>query len=409
MRATLLALALALPACDDTRFGKSGGEEGEGEGEDWCAVQEIFTDHCTSCHAGASAAGGLDLDTDPHAALVEQASSLYEGQTLVVPGDSASSLLYLKVSNQQGDNGSAMPMPSGLSEGQAATVAAWIDAGASTDCSSPSDTGSDGYHPAGFGSGDVHGLEAKLQEQECTDCHGADLTGSGEALSCDSCHEDGWRTDCTFCHGGTDDTSGAPPRDIDGETDRALNSFPQHRVHLTNTEYKVGFACETCHSVPTDVLTPGHIFVSDDTPAVAELDFSGGLSTAGTWDGATCSNLYCHGNGQGNNGEVSISESIDDCTSCHPHRDSGRSGWATMTGAHLKHLEEGEGFECGDCHKSVVDTWEPIRETSLHVDGAVSISLVSGMTWNASAKTCDGECHEETHSDRWWLEEDDDY
>lgn len=259
------------------------------------------------------------------------------------------------------------------------------------------------YHPDGFASPDAHGLEAKLGVQACTDCHGADLTGEVGATSCDTCHEDGWRTDCTFCHGGTESADGAPPRDIDGETDSALTSFPHHTVHLSTTAYKDAFACTTCHSVPTDILTPGHLFVDDATPGAAELDFSGGLSPNAAWDGATCSELYCHGNGQGDNGSITITDSVDDCVSCHPHEESGSAGWSTMSGAHDTHLSLGEGFECGDCHKRVVDKWEPIVNVSLHVDGAVSIQPVGTITWDATAETCTGECHEEHHDARAWL------
>ena len=38
-------------------------------------------------------------------------------------------------------------------------------------------------------------------------------------MSCDDCHDEGWRTDCVFCHGGVDDTTGAPPEDIRDEAD----------------------------------------------------------------------------------------------------------------------------------------------------------------------------------------------
>lgn len=279
--------------------------------------------------------------------------------------------------------------------------------------SSPSDTtptddtgGASRVHADGYAAPEVHGPDAKLQVLPCVSCHGDDLTGDGEAPSCDSCHEAGWRTLCTFCHGGTETDGGAPPRDIDGETDPSLGSFPHHTVHLSDTEYKLAFPCETCHAVPTDVLSAGHLFVGDGTPGQAELDFSGGLSPAGTWDGLTCSSLYCHGDGQGDNGSRTIGEEIEDCAACHPHRSSGSKAWAEMSGAHDRHLSMGEGFECGDCHKDVVITWAPIEDPSLHVNGRPDVRTVGTIVWDGDTETCTGECHLEEHDARsWFLEE----
>ena len=440
MRLAILALVLLIPACDDSLFGKTtstssgeggggaegggvegGGEEGGGEegggtdDPDWCSVETIFAAQCASCHTGASGSGGLDLTTDPYTAIVDQASVGYAGRTLVVPGDSAGSFLYLKVTGAQSSSeGTAMPPMDGLGAARAAAVAGWIDAGATTDCGGGEggDTGDTGgayrYHPEDYASSDVHGPDAKLQVLECIECHGADLTGSGEAASCDSCHTEGWRTTCTYCHGGTESDDGAPPRDIDGETDPDLISYPHHTIHLSDSAYKDAFECSTCHAVPEDVLSEGHLFVGDDTPGVAELDFSAGLSAAAVWDGATCSELYCHGDGQGDNGEIAVGSTIDDCTSCHPHKDSSEAEWMAMSGAHDRHLshedDSGLGFECGDCHKDVVDIWEPIVDTSLHVNGEVNIRAVGTITWTATTETCEGECHGERHEDRWWFD-----
>lgn len=143
------------------------------------------------------------------------------------------------------------------------------------------------HHPAGYGLQEAHGPDAKYQTETCTECHGADLTGGTSAISCDSCHAEGWRTDCTFCHGGTDNTTGAPPTDIDNATSDL--SFAEHTVHVEETIH-APFACMQCHVEPTDVLSVGHLFVGDTTSGVAEMDFSAGLSSAGSYGGgASCS------------------------------------------------------------------------------------------------------------------------
>ena len=53
----------------------------------------------------------------------------------------------------------------------------------------PDDSGtSEGYHPAGWSAPTEHGRAAKHQDQVGADCHGTELTGSGAAVSCDTCH-----------------------------------------------------------------------------------------------------------------------------------------------------------------------------------------------------------------------------
>jgi cytochrome c551/c552 len=141
----LLPAALLLTGCDDTIFGGHGGGDVVPTGTDLCAVVEIFDSECLSCHAAAVKLGDLDLETDPHAALVDVAS-YYAGYTLVVPGDAEGSLLYQKVTGTQGsDAGDEMPPGSGLSSDLSDVIAAWINDGASSECSDGGgDTGSTG-------------------------------------------------------------------------------------------------------------------------------------------------------------------------------------------------------------------------------------------------------------------------
>src|SRR3970282_2725558 len=91
------------------------------------------------------------------------------------------------------------------------------------------------YHPEGFAAAEIHGLELKQQAQDCRSCHGDELTGAS-APTCDGCHTPAdppaWRSDCTFCHGGVDDTTGAPPRNLDGTTEVQAGTLPPHAVHV---------------------------------------------------------------------------------------------------------------------------------------------------------------------------------
>lgn len=389
-----LVLPLLLAACNGAgKPDDTGGDTG-GPQEGWCAVQAIFNDSCVACHSASGQSGGLDLETDAYAAIVDQASSAYAGRTLVVPGNPDASFLYLKMSDQQGADGAVMPPNGALDAATLAVVSDWILQGASDVCTSP-DTGPiDGYHPDGWDDPTAHGMAAKFQEDDCLACHGDDLGGGKVGISCDDCHDAGWRTDCTFCHGGTDDPSGAPPQDIDdGDTDL---SFPEHTVHVTETIH-AAFDCVECHQKPTDPLTAGHLFVGDATPGLAELSFAASLSDRGAYGAGTCSNLYCHGNGLGDNGEVSSGESLD-CDGCHPDATSGQRGWDEMSGRHDDHL--GEGVACGECHSLTASGDSTIVGPSYHVNGVKEVALPSTMT--RSGNSCSGTCHGERHDSRSW-------
>jgi predicted CxxxxCH...CXXCH cytochrome family protein len=264
------------------------------------------------------------------------------------------------------------------------------------------DTGDDDgrHHPDGFYAPEAHGPAAKQQDEACTSCHGADLTGGTAAEpSCDACHPSDWRTDCTFCHGGTDNTTGAPPRDISGETSASATTFPEHTAHVT-TNLHAAFDCEQCHSRPTDVLSVGHIFVGDTTKGVAETDFTLGLSPAGSYDGlGGCSNLYCHGNGQGNNGTATSGDDVSACDDCHGSRTNRRGD---LSGRHSDHLEEGLG--CAECHSATVSGDSTVSDPAKHVNGVADVVLPYGMARDERG-FCTGTCHEEYHGGRLWPED----
>lgn len=292
-----------------------------------------------------------------------------------------------------------MPPSTGLDSGSAEIIRAWIADGASAECSTPDTGGSDSYHPEGWADPGEHGLGAKLQEDTCVSCHGADLTGGEVGVSCDTCHAEysaDWRTDCTFCHGGEDNTTGAPPVDIDGSSTDI--SFSAHTAHVT-TNLHEAYECTQCHDKPEDVLSTGHLFLGDSTPAVAETDFSAGLSDRSDWDGnGTCSDSYCHGNGQGDNGTGKIGTDETSCDSCHAGPSSGEDAWARMSGEHAEHLEE--GMDCYECHDETVSSAGAITDPSKHVNGTPDIAFDGYVT--RSGDTCSGSCHGEGHSGEPW-------
>jgi predicted CxxxxCH...CXXCH cytochrome family protein len=295
-----------------------------------------------------------------------------------------------------------MPLGAALAEAEVALVGRWIDEGASLDCSgSPTDPPPMPvrHHPDGFADPAVHGTELKLGLQDCRTCHGSDL-GGGVGPSCDSCHDSGtgWRTQCTFCHGGTVDQTGAPPRDLSGITELARLTFRAHPAHVSASNH-AAYDCTECHTKPTNVLSMGHVF--DDTPGRAEVDFSAGKSAGGNYPGdGRCSNLYCHGNGNGRRGAWAHDRGKPTCTTCHAGAASGESGWETMSGEHAKHLDE--GLSCADCYAdTAASPTALVADPSRHVDGEKTLRFTApGFTRQNG--TCSGVCHLERHRSRRW-------
>lgn len=369
--------------------GVGSGGNGGGVGPFCDVVAQVFN-ACTTCHKP----GGNypDLVGEAAAAVVGLNSLAHAERPLVVAGDPAASLLYRKVAGTMAaDEGALMPQTGMLAEGRIAVLRTWIEAGAPTTCEDPvvptGGTMGGDYHPPGYDAAAVHGLELKTGAQDCRECHGATLEG-GSGPSCDSCHEDGWRTNCTYCHGGTDGENGAPPRDLRGATVRDELTFRAHTEHTTERNH-IAWDCDQCHIKPLDVLSEGHIF--DATAGKSEVDFSGGLSPAGEYDGnGGCSNLYCHGTGRAY-GAIEHTAARPSCSGCHtaPPR----------TGEHGQHSRE--GIACDQCHSETAQGSNAIGNVANHVNGTIDVAIaVAGFTFQAG--TCTGSCHGENHRGRRW-------
>lgn len=386
---------------DSTDSGDTSSHTGDTSGStgDYCAVQRFFAAECVMCHGATSPAGGLDLATDARTALVNVPSSAYAGQVLVRPADSAGSFLQIKLEGTQAaDEGGVMPPSGSPPAAELDSVRAWIDAGATDACGDDTgspDTGSAAYHPPGYADPANHGMDAKYQRDTCVTCHGADLTGGSVGVSCDTCHTKGWRTDCVFCHGGTDNTTGAPPRDIDN-ADTSL-SFAPHTEHVTRGEHPT-YGCSECHVTPTNALSSGHLFSGDATAGLAEVTFTGGISASGTYSAGTCSNSWCHGNGQGNNGSVTATSTVS-CGTCHGTGETSESSWERMSGQHHKHVNDAR-LTCDTCHGGTVDASDAIIGPDQHVNGVVEVVTPSEITY--SSGRCTGTCHGRSHSSSSW-------
>lgn len=99
-------------------------------------IQPIFNDLCIGCHVtgGFADQQGIPLrliEGLSFAMLINQKSTQNPSLTLVTPGDTANSLLFLKVSSNSPPVGDTMPLIGRrLTSSELARVRDWIDQGA---------------------------------------------------------------------------------------------------------------------------------------------------------------------------------------------------------------------------------------------------------------------------------------
>jgi predicted CxxxxCH...CXXCH cytochrome family protein len=195
---------------------------------------------------------------------------------------------------------------------------------------------------------------------------------------------------CTTCHGS--ETSSAPPMDLGGNAEKTLRGVGAHAAHLAPSTWHRAIQCTSCHVVPLTADALGH----RDGDNVAEVKFTSlnpqGAYAAGT---ATCTNLYCHGNGRGNTGTASwVTPGALACGTCHSLNGT------NMSGAHRKHIDR--NVRCSQCHGSVVDANRNIINANLHINGAHEIRMALGL-YSSTSHRCGGLL---CHGPRDWFKRD---
>lgn len=297
-------------------------------------------------------------------------------------------------------------------------------------------------------------VEITWDGSQCSNayCHGATLTGgnlvspiwtepTGEPLACDTCHgfpplppheqasacgtchttvadvpapgpDDFLNPDshingtvetaepgleaCDSCHGG--EGQPAPPNALNGSTDVADRGVGAHRAHVSGSDWRQTLYCTQCHITPLNVDDPGHI----DGDNLAEVTFDGLNPNAIYSSGvASCSNLYCHGNGRNQNGAMTWNQDLPDlrnnCSACHSDTGNG------MSGRHQLHLQSPfELIDCEACHHTVVDVQRNFLDPSLHINGNHEVVLRGNVgSWDAVNQRCQfGPCH---GGNKQWL------
>lgn len=152
--------------------------------------------------------------------------------------------------------------------------------------------------------------------KECSDCHhlGDDFSGGIEAgKDCADCHhrEETQTKSCDGCHA-YPPTTGA------------------HTAHVA--DYAI--ECDACHPVPETWFDGSHLDAIIDVVFPADgLASADGASP--TFDGQTCSGVYCHGATFEDVKEDPTWEGTVACGDCHERPPaSHQSGWTNCTGCH---------------------------------------------------------------------------
>jgi predicted CxxxxCH...CXXCH cytochrome family protein len=209
----------------------------------------------------------------------------------------------------------------------------------------------------------------------CVNCHAGAIDGNG--VPAPGLHVNGTielPNGCSSCHGdrsasgvGPGDPRSAPPVDLAGRSDSL--AVGAHQAHLTQSRWRThAIACADCHTVPQDILAPGHI---DSSVTVPFGDLAKTGATPASYDAVahTCSNVYCHGGFPGGNARP-----VDPGAAPNrPAWDGGSSAAACGTCHGIpppapQHPAVPTGLDCGACH---VDYTATSVNKDLHINGIV--------------------------------------
>jgi predicted CxxxxCH...CXXCH cytochrome family protein len=206
-------------------------------------------------------------------------------------------------------------------------------------------------YPGDRNSAEFHGGALRSRGWDlaaCQGCHGQDLKGDPArgGGSCYACHDSG-PTACTTCHGSSERTGQAaiaPPADLSWELSPTKRGVGAHQAHLRSRAWWAPISCGDCHTVPSRLDSPGHLFdegAGKSSDLRAELTFG----SRAALDGVTPSldsksgqcTVYCHGasflsigqgstpawtaTGAGKCGSCHLVPAVaggPDCSTCHP-------------------------------------------------------------------------------------------
>jgi predicted CxxxxCH...CXXCH cytochrome family protein len=330
------------------------------------------------------------------------------------------------------DPGHLGPLPAGITWGPTASAygvtPAWNGATCTVYC-----------HGASMGAGLPAWTQVGTGQAACGTCHGTPPPAPHPAATLSTCvtchptaapdggfsapqrHIDGvldLNSACDTCHGSAGNP--APPRDTLGNVATSFRGVGAHRSHLTpNPTWHAPVGCEACHKVPVTVSDPGHI----GTALPAEVIFGAAARNGGAnpaWNGATCTNVYCHGavldGGAGSNvapawttvngtqdacgtchgvppgGVQHQGATLSTCTLCHGSVIAADGSWVNPA-LHIDGLVETTGGACGTCHALPPPTGAHVKHAALAAPIYGGLGTAASLTGASAYAFGCGQCH----------------
>lgn len=319
------------------------------------SVKPILDTRCVECHSRNNPSAGYALDS--YLGVLERGS---DNVPNAIAGNTDSKII------AQLESGHF------ASDDDVVTIRNWI-------VSSQLALADPDVHESGFNDVDSPNFHGRVIRNagwdwgSCTECHGTDLEGGAVEKSCSTCHNTPLE-DCTTCHGGYDNSTGAPPEDLNNNILTSVQGVGAHTAHLDVGRITVNAVeCIECHIVPDDYNDSEHL----DGDNIAEVMMSGLAEEKGAnpvWDRttATCANVYCHG---------TFSDTIH---GAFPSWTGGQAEAACGTCHALPPVAETSTGEihpnynkCEICHDAVAGVDQSIQNLSLHVNGTVEYSQLT--------------------------------
>jgi hypothetical protein len=257
-------------------------------------------------------------------------------------------------------------------------------------------------HPSGYKGASGHQVLLLSQNYplaQCKTCHGATYNGDGDAtLTCmkSGCHVDASNAPkspeaCNTCHGSfsaaaSSLAASAPPKAVLVDTATTVRGVGAHQKHIATGTVGKTTKCQECHTVPTQVSSPGHLgalpaeVVFNDT--LARLTTAKGSFVAvPSYNASTlkCGNTFCHGNWKlrkvSSTNQFVYTDSVmvgenfaplwtggasnASCGSCHGLPPKGHLAVPIST--------------CGTCHDGIASSDGKITDKTRHVNGKINV------------------------------------
>jgi predicted CxxxxCH...CXXCH cytochrome family protein len=227
----------------------------------------------------------------------------------------------------------------------------------------------------------------------------AGLAWSAGTCSATYCHSQGTSTTTPF--GGAANTAAtwAAAQTLTCEGCHSFNagatnkmSTGKHTAHIYDGTIMTNIACSACHvSTTSDSVTIANtaLHANKLKEVTIAATYDNDATPANNWAASTCSNVYCHSDGQATPTYKPVlwTATISDCKSCHNFDANSGVGAIMVTGKHSEHISQaavlGTNYGCQDCHSTVTTNGTSITTPANHINKTRDVSMATrgGGTW----------------------------